>query len=193
MISYGERLGKNLLIGCAFTLVMTSLSLAIPIGAGGDQLTGGLLILAGYLILGVILGVTGVNIRKKKSDDKFEVLSGVSRILGLSFVIIGALGMAGVYIGANFGDAGTVIFALNLVIGILLAISSFGLKNNDPDKIKTTMAALFVIMAAELALSVYGFSGVVTGTPLSGASFNTIMISLIFLIFCMKKSNTTEE
>ncbi len=185
MRTYGENFGKGMLIGCAFTFVMTLGMSPLSLSNAGDELTARILVTVGYLILGAILGYTGIVLRKEKSDSMPHVIGKATTFVSIAFIMIGICGLLGNYSISPGVDYGLFIYVTVLVMGILVMIGSRLCTTTDVALPSMAKVLLLVAFAVTMVLSLLAFCDV-PNQPMAGPNFNTVMISLVFIVYILK-------
>lgn len=185
MKTYGENFGKGMLIGCLFTLIMTIGTSPMTFGGEGDDFVNKILIIASYIVLGIVLGVLGFTFRKEKENSMPKVIGKAVLYVGLSFVLIGICGVIANYIGSGIGF-GLPEYCITMIMGIVLAVFSKRTADNEIDIDKTSKIVLILCFALVLISSILGISGLATGNAIGGAMFNTLMISIVFIVYILK-------
>ena len=184
MTSYGENYGKGMLIGCVFTLIMTlgTLPMLLPVYEG--RTAGALIIIASYVLLGLMLAFLGVKFRKEKNDSMPEVYGTAVFFVGCVFVIIGAAGLI-----ANYAVTTSIGYQIHYTITIILGIMAFvfGRMAVAAGQLEQYKIPILITFIAMMGVSVWGIAvGISSGEMIGMPMFNTLMISLVFTVFALK-------
>lgn len=173
-----------MLIGCAFTLIMTLGTLPMLLSAYEGRTEGPIIMTAAYLILGIVLGALGLKFRKEKADNMPVVYGTSTLVVGIVFVLIGTFGLIANYAIDN--PIGLVYqYLLDIAIGICVASASFTVRSKQiMGPFKAVLITLFVAM---IAVSCWGiYMGISHGQMVGMPMFNTMMISIVLAIFAAK-------
>ena len=181
-MTYNVKFGNGMFVGCGFTLVMTLGTFPLLSAEYGDNLTGPIIVTAGYVILALVLASLGIMFRRGVTEKPNEVIGTAIRYIGIAFVIVGLFGIVANVIEDSIGY-GLPNFVLFAVIGIVVAVLS-GRLFSGPD-LETSRKVAMVLFLISLIVALMGICGAMND-KIGFSMFNILMISIVMTVYFYK-------